>query len=96
MFCRLRFRLPSDPALLIPSGDAIIRAEGTLVATVTEQNTLHFQKVTLGRDFGTRIEVRSGLAAGAHVVENPSDALSEGQAVEPILPAPAGPAAAAN
>ncbi len=94
MFCRLRFRLPSDPAILIPSNDAIIRADGTLVAVVTGQNTIHFQKVSLGRDFGTQIEVRSGLAEGDHFVDNPSDALSEGQAVDPALPAV--PAAKAN
>ncbi len=86
MFCRLRFRLPSDPAILIPSNDAIIRADGTLVAVVTEGNTIHFQKVALGRDFGTRIEVRDGLAEGTRFVDNPSDALSEGLAVEPVLP----------
>jgi len=85
MFCRLRFRLPSDPAILIPSNDAIIRAAGTLVAVVTDHNTIHFQPVELGRDFGTQIEVRDGLAAGTHIVENPSDALSEGEAVEPVL-----------
>jgi membrane fusion protein (multidrug efflux system) len=87
MFCRLRFRLPSDPAILIPSSDAIIRAEGTLVAVVTDRNTIHFQKVSLGRDFGTQLEVRAGLADGTHLVDNPSDALSEGLAVEPVLPA---------
>jgi RND family efflux transporter MFP subunit len=87
MFCRLRFVLPSDPAILIPSNDAIIRAEGTLVAIVTDRNTLHFQKVSLGRDFGTQIEVRTGLAEGVRIVDNPSDALTEDEAVEPVLPA---------
>jgi RND family efflux transporter MFP subunit len=86
MFCRLRFRLPSDPAILIPSNDAIIRAEGTLVAVVTPENTLHFQKVSLGRDFGTQIEVRAGLAEGSHIVDNPGDSLSEGLLVTPVLP----------
>ena len=94
MFCRLRFRLPSDPAILIPSSDAIIRADGTLVATVTGQNTVHFQKVALGRDFGTQIEIRDGLAEGQRVIGNPSDALVEGEAVE-VLASPA-PAAAGN
>jgi len=86
MFCRIHFRLPSNPAILIPSSDAIIRAAGTLVAVVTDRNRIHFQPVELGRDFGTQIEVRTGLVAGTHIVENPSDALSEGEAVEPVLP----------
>ena len=88
MFCRLRFHLPADPAILIPSSDVIIRAEGTLVAVVTAQDTLHFQRVSLGRDFGTVIEVRAAIVAGPHVVDNPSDALAEGEQVEPILLAP--------
>jgi membrane fusion protein (multidrug efflux system) len=94
MFGRLRFHLPSNPAILIPSNDAIIRADGTLVAVVTAANTIHLQAVALGRDFGTRIEIRHGLDEGAHVVDNPSDSLSEGREVEPI-PADA-PAAKGN
>lgn len=90
MFCQLRFVLPSDPAILIPSNDAIIRAAGTLVAVVTPQNTVHFQPVILGRDFGTRIEIRAGLKDGDRVVDNPSDALVEGMSIIPS----AAPAAA--
>jgi RND family efflux transporter MFP subunit len=82
MFCRVRFRLkPASPPILIPSDDAIIRAEGTLVAEVTPAGTIHLQPVKLGRDFGTQIEVLDGLAEGTRVVENPSDALAEGQEV---------------
>jgi RND family efflux transporter MFP subunit len=87
MFCQLRFRLATAaPAILIPSNDAIIRAEGTLVDTVTDSGAIHIQKVTLGRDFGTRIEVLEGLADGQRVVDNPSDALTEGQPVEVVEP----------
>jgi membrane fusion protein (multidrug efflux system) len=89
MFCRFRFELPSGPALLIPSNDAVIRAAGTLVALVTDRNTVHYQPVELGRDFGSQIEVRAGLAEGARLIENPSDALLEGMPVEPVA-APAG------
>jgi RND family efflux transporter MFP subunit len=84
MFCQLRFHLATaTPAILIPSNDAIVRAEGTLVATITDGSAIHLQRVTLGRDFGTRIEVLAGLADGQRVVDNPSDALTEGQPVEP-------------
>jgi membrane fusion protein (multidrug efflux system) len=91
MYCQLRLRLTTaTPAILIPSTDVIIRAAGNLVAIVTAQNTLHFQPVKLGRDFGTRIEILDGLAAGTTVVDNPNDALSEGAEVDP-RPAPAKP-----
>ena len=60
MFVQVRLRLaPTEPPLLIPSNAAIIRGEGTLVATVDAQHAVRLQKVTLGRDFGTQIEVLS-------------------------------------
>jgi len=45
-------------------------------------------RVKLGRDFGTRVEVVDGLAAGARVVNNPNDALADGMEVSPVLAAP--------
>jgi len=86
MYCQLRLRLTTlAPVILIPSNNVIIRGAGNLVVIVTDQNTLHFQPVKLGRDFGTQIEILDGLKAGAHVVDNPNDALSEGASVEPRL-----------
>lgn len=87
MFAQLRFKLtPTEPPLLIPSNAAIIRADGNLVATVDAQNRIHLQKVRFGRDYGTQIEIVSGLQDGALVVANPSDALVEGEGVEPLKP----------
>jgi hypothetical protein len=39
------------------------------------------QSVTLGRDFGTRIEITTGLDQHARVVANPSDAIAAGEFV---------------
>jgi RND family efflux transporter MFP subunit len=85
MFCEVRLHLTTvNPPILIPSNDAIIRSAGTLVAVVADHNTIHLQAVKLGRDFGTQIEVIDGLLENARIVENPTDTLSEGEAVEPI------------
>jgi RND family efflux transporter MFP subunit len=85
MFCEVRLHLTTaHPSILIPSNDAIIRSAGTLVAVVTDRNTIHLQPVKLGRDFGAQIEILDGLSENALIVENPTDTLSEGQAVEPI------------
>ena len=74
---RFSFKVP-QPAILLPSNAAIINASGTLVATVTAQNTIHLVHVSFGRDFGTQLEIIGGLNEGATVVTNPSDALTEG------------------
>jgi hypothetical protein len=85
MFCEVRLHLTAaNPPVLIPSNDAIIRSAGTLVAVVTDRNTIHLQAVKLGRDFGAQIEVLDGLPENARIVENPTDTLSEGQVVEPV------------
>lgn len=90
MFVQLRFKLvPTQPPLLVPSNAPLIRADGNFVAVVDAQNKIHLQKVRFGRDFGTQIEINGGLDEGAQVVANPSDALFDGQTVEPLKPEPA-------
>lgn len=87
MFAQLRFKLtPVQPPLLVPSNAPIIRADGNLVAVVDGENRIHLKKVRFGRDYGSQIEIVSGLEDGALVVSNPSDALVEGQVVEPLKP----------
>ena len=40
--------------------------------------------VTLGRDFGTTVEVTSGLDASERVISNPGDAIAPGDAVRVV------------
>ena len=69
-------------AIILP----IIRAEGTLVATVSDTGTIHIQKVHFGRDFGTQIEILEGLKEGTRIVANPNDSLAEGMSVDVASP----------
>jgi multidrug efflux pump subunit AcrA (membrane-fusion protein) len=41
--------------------------------------------VELGRDYGARIEIVSGVAAGDRVVVNPTDDVREGTEVNPVI-----------
>ncbi len=87
MFAQVRFRFtPVEPPLLIPSNAAIFRANGTTVATVDANHVVHVKLVRLGHDYGTQIEVTSGIPEGTLVVANPSDALTDGMVVEPQMP----------
>ncbi len=84
MFCEVVFKvLPPDPAIMIPSNAMLVRADGTLAATVDDSNRIHLAHVHVGRDFGTQIEILSGLKAGQRVVSNPTDALTDDLEVEP-------------
>jgi RND family efflux transporter MFP subunit len=86
----------SNPPLLIPGDTLVVRPDGTQVAIVTDGKVIHFQRIELGRDYGDRVEVVSGVQPGQRVVVNPGDTVREGVKVNPVLlkekPAvPAGP-----
>jgi hypothetical protein len=42
-----------------------------------------FKKITIGRDFGTTVEITAGLTSNDLLVDNPSTELVEGAKVEP-------------
>jgi len=68
----------------IPATAVIFDAQGTRVATVGPGNKLRFKKVTLGRDFGTSIDIQAGLDGNEMIVKQPTVSLQEGQLVSPI------------
>ena len=73
----------------------MIRADGPQVAKVMPDRTIHYEKITLGRDFGETMEViTSNLAEGDELVANPGDGVQEKTKVKPVEikaePAPGG------
>lgn len=84
MFTQVTLKAPSaGTSLRIPAIALIIRAEGTLVARVTD-NRVQLVPVTLGRDFGTSIEVLDGVRLGDALVVNPVETLADGMTVRAI------------
>jgi RND family efflux transporter MFP subunit len=73
----------TNPPLLIPGDSLIVRADGTQVAVVRPDHTVHLQKIQIGRDYGDNLEVISGLELGDMVIANPGDAVVEGLQVDP-------------
>ncbi len=73
-----------QPAIILPANTLIARADGTRVATLGPDNHIHLKQVKMGRDFGTTVEIISGVDAGETIVTNPSDAVQEGVLVHPI------------
>jgi multidrug efflux pump subunit AcrA (membrane-fusion protein) len=73
----------AEPPLLVPGDALVTRANGTRVAVVGEDGSVHFQKVTVGRDYGTETEVLSGLQVQELVIINPTDDVREGARVKP-------------
>jgi RND family efflux transporter MFP subunit len=74
-----------NPPLLIPGDTLVVRGNGPQVGVVGADHVVHFQQLQLGRDFGDKIEVLSGLETGQQVVVNPGDTVREGAKVNPVL-----------
>jgi RND family efflux transporter MFP subunit len=83
MAVNVKFNLPSPQrTLLIPVSALAVNAEGTQVFVVRNDQTVHTQKVTVGRDLGKELEILTGLSESDAVVTNPTDALHEGGRVQ--------------
>jgi RND family efflux transporter MFP subunit len=74
----------TDPPLLVPSEALLVRANGSEVAIVQPDHSVHLQKIEIGRDYGDGMEVIGGLREGETVIVNPSDTAQEGLKVEPV------------
>ncbi|HEY9681004.1 MAG TPA: efflux RND transporter periplasmic adaptor subunit [Oculatellaceae cyanobacterium] len=67
-------------AYVIPITALVSRGDGQQIATV-QNGHVHFEPVQTGDDLGKFIEVVDGLKGGERVINNPSDALQEGDKV---------------
>lgn len=94
MFAQVDLTMPRKfPPLLIPGDTLVVRSDGPQVAVVSSDGLVHFTRIQLGRDFGDRLEVLSGLEEGQRLAINPSDEVREGVKVNPVAaPEKAAPA----
>jgi RND family efflux transporter MFP subunit len=88
--------------LVVPVNALLFRSEGLRAVTVDANHRTHLRQLTIGRDYGTTLEVLQGLEPNDWIVLNPADSLEEGQEVRvketakataPGQPAPASAAA---
>jgi RND family efflux transporter MFP subunit len=81
--------------LNVPVNALLFRSEGLRAVVVDENHKTHLQPLTIGRDYGTSLEVVQGLKPTDWIVINPADSLDEGvqvnvkQMAQNSAPAPA-------
>lgn len=81
-YASVHLKLPSESsAFLLPVGSLIFRSEGLQIATVRNGNEVTLLPIALGRDFGSEVEVVSGLTESDLVITNPPDSLVSGEKV---------------
>jgi RND family efflux transporter MFP subunit len=78
----LHFTLPgSNRAITIPSNTLLFRSEGLRVGVVRDGQA-RLTAIRIGRDYGDKVEVLSGLTGDEQVILNPSDSLDDGEHVQ--------------
>jgi RND family efflux transporter MFP subunit len=83
----VHMKLPGQTgSVTIPANALLFRSEGLRAARVVA-GKVTLVPITIGHDFGSTIEVTSGLSASDVVVVDPSDSLADGTKVEVNTPA---------
>lgn len=81
-YAEVHLKLPSAAvALIVPVTALIFRAQGLQLAVVREGGKVELVQVTQGRDYGTEVEVTSGIREQDAVLVNPPDSLTSGATV---------------
>lgn len=88
-YATVRLEAPLDKnTLIVPSSSMVFDERGTQVATVTDDQRIHFKPITVSKILDATIEVAEGISETDRIVNNPSAALLEGDPVRIVTPRP--------
>ena len=76
----------TNPPLVVPAAAILFRTDGAQVALVQPDHTVQLQKITVGRDYGDRVEILQGIEEGATIVAAPGDSARQGAKIVPVIP----------
>jgi len=74
-------------SLILPVNAFLFRSEGLQVGVLREGGKVELVPVAIGKDYGTELEVVSGIDAHDQVILNPPDSLTSGMVVHVAAPA---------
>ncbi|MEH2120624.1 efflux RND transporter periplasmic adaptor subunit [Nostoc sp.] len=85
MYATVKFAINrTNTPFVVPDSALVVNAGGTQVATLTKDQTVHYQKVVVGRDYGTEVEITSGLTGNESLIATPTVDETEGLRVQPV------------
>ena len=81
-YAEVKFPLPPGAnGIRLPATALMFRDEGMQVATVDPTNHVKLKTITISRDMGAAVDVGSGLSPQDRIIDNPADALRDGDEV---------------
>jgi RND family efflux transporter MFP subunit len=83
IYCTVELKIPRrSPSFIVPADAIIFNRNGPQVA-VANNGRAEMRRVRVTRDFGTQVEVDTGVKLGDQVILNPPVTLLEGSEVKP-------------
>jgi multidrug efflux pump subunit AcrA (membrane-fusion protein) len=65
----------------VPVNAMLFRREGAQLAVVGPDNKVQLRPITIGRDYGTTLEVLGGVTLEDRIIVNPAESLEDGETV---------------
>jgi hypothetical protein len=65
----------------VPATALLFRDEGMQVATVDASGHVRLKTIAIARDMGATVDVGNGISPGDRIIDNPADALQDGDEV---------------
>jgi RND family efflux transporter MFP subunit len=90
LYVQVGFQLPNNGMSQIPAAALMFSAGGPKVAVVEGDGSIRFQRVTIGRDDGDKVELTSGVTDGERLVLNISNQIVAGEKVRVSADQPPG------
>lgn len=81
-FGEVHFRPNIDAQkVTVPVNAMLFRTAGPQVAVVGNDGKVELRRITIGRDYGTTLEIVGGVDVNDRIIVNPSDSIEDGQQV---------------
>jgi RND family efflux transporter MFP subunit len=81
-YAEVTFPLPAGAnGIRVPATALMFRDDGMQVATVDANNRVKLKTIVIARDLGASVDVGSGLSPTDRIIDNPADALQNGDEV---------------
>src|SRR5882762_4848036 len=88
VYCTVELRIPrQSPALIVPASAIIFNQKGMQVAVV-EDGLVHLRQIAITTDYGTEVEVNSGVKDGDQIIPQPPVNLANGEKVQVVSEPP--------
>jgi len=81
-YVEVKFPLPAGAnGIRVPATALMFRDDGMQVATVDANNRVKLKTIVIARDMGVNVDVASGISPTDRIIDNPADALQNGDEV---------------